>query len=544
MLPSPCLPATNNNKTKKTPQLQDTSPKPILPSHQFPLADAAEFEIDHSILLTPPTGDVLDPFDNPARNSTTGLTSDTDTVINRNHDAFHQNTAFTQRKRDTSVGDNVKTNRLQIQTDLPGHEQPRRQASLESDPGLRQSASSMSIPKRTPSIRAALHTTAGSLSPGSTLSSPQLAAMLNITPLPSPIEAGKDPWRSHGRTRSRGSSLLNAETTPPSPTLPPQAPADRAPPSASPPKPKQYDALRSQNKVSRPDSSSSTDSSSAERDRSVTDYLPDSQPNIRPRKVAVSSTLPPAQSPLSPSALHREEYLALQRGFLSPSSILKSPHISAREDSPPVTQTASEQEDVSDKIKEKYCTAQSVQTGQSVRYRLLRILGQGTFSKVFLAVRQVVDHGTDDVDYASSSSDLKGVRARSQRSVAIKVVAKGPAGGADSHRIETSLQRELDILKSIHHPSLVELKAFGTEKGRSLLVLNYCPGGDLFEVASSQADILGSSLVRRIFAELISAVRYLHQQYIVHRDIKLESKSATSSLAGLAGSLASLTCWL
>jgi serine/threonine protein kinase len=31
--------------------------------------------------------------------------------------------------------------------------------------------------------------------------------------------------------------------------------------------------------------------------------------------------------------------------------------------------------------------------------------------------------------------------------------------------------------------------------------------------------------VQRMFAELVGAVRYLHQNYIVHRDIKLESKN-------------------
>jgi protein-serine/threonine kinase len=111
-----------------------------------------------------------------------------------------------------------------------------------------------------------------------------------------------------------------------------------------------------------------------------------------------------------------------------------------------------------------------------------------------------------------------------QKLVAIKVIDHGPAGGADEERLEVSLKREVDILKSLNHPSLVQLKAFGSDEKRALLVLDYCPGGDLFEVVSHNTRPMGPGLIRRIFAELVAAVRYLHAHYVVHRDIKLESK--------------------
>jgi protein-serine/threonine kinase len=156
----------------------------------------------------------------------------------------------------------------------------------------------------------------------------------------------------------------------------------------------------------------------------------------------------------------------------------------------------------------------SVRSRQRRRYRKIRQLGQGAFSEVVLGVREEYTDPHTTTIYTGPP-----------RLVAIKVVEFGPAGGADEDRVKVSLKREVEILKSINHPSLVQLKAYGSDGKTALLALDYCPGGDLFEVASHGSSCLTPAVIRRIFAELVDAVRYLHRNLIVHRDIKLESKS-------------------
>jgi protein-serine/threonine kinase len=224
--------------------------------------------------------------------------------------------------------------------------------------------------------------------------------------------------------------------------------------------------------------------------------------------------------------LHREEYIAEQRGFVhqhdhtaNQSTAFPTPPSSNR------SVTESEGDDSRNDIFREFFVVPDARAGK-VSYRPIRLLGQGTFSKVVLATSESFPSKRALRETPEAALDAK-------KLVAIKIVEHGPAGGANAERMQLSLKREIELMQEISHPSLIHLESFDTSGDEALLVLNYCAGGDLFDLACQHRDVLSQQMVQRIFAELVGAVLYLHNKWIVHRDIKLESTAHAPILASL-----------
>lgn len=370
------------------------------------------------------------------------------------------------------------------------------------------------LPVRSSSIRSAFSSRhrADSLTPGSALSSPGTGPLVDMTPLPSPISG----WGSPGYGRrsideEMGCATPIAITAEEDGKILPE-PMDF---SRTSPK-KRKIPLVARDMTSEQAQIYNANAVAYAKNRSVSEYVPEAMQIPRSRNIVVSTSGGvPITTSLSPPEdhMHREQYLAIQRGLAI--SIPKPP-------TPPDSNQGADSTDLESPLPSPTISkgplpllyeAHMVHGGKLRRWRGLRQLGKGAFSRVMLATSE----GTD----TSTTLDESQVSPKSL--VAVKICEQGPARGADEKKIEISIKREMEIMKSIHHPSLVHLKAVRMCERQAFLILGYCAGGDLFELASLKLEILTPSLIRRMFAELVAAVRCLHSQYIVHRDIKLES---------------------
>ncbi|KAL8972447.1 MAG: hypothetical protein Q9183_000551 [Haloplaca sp. 2 TL-2023] len=130
-------------------------------------------------------------------------------------------------------------------------------------------------------------------------------------------------------------------------------------------------------------------------------------------------------------------------------------------------------------------------------YILGKTLGEGEFGKVKL-----------------------GWRRDGSVQVAVKLIRREALGGNPSRL--PKIYREISILRELSHPNIVRLHE-KMETDRYIgIVLEYASGGELFDYILLHR-YLKDNAARKLFAQLISGVGYLHKKGIVHRDLKLEN---------------------
>lgn len=128
-------------------------------------------------------------------------------------------------------------------------------------------------------------------------------------------------------------------------------------------------------------------------------------------------------------------------------------------------------------------------------YRLHKTLGEGASSKVKL-----------------------GVNTMTGQQVAVKIMMP------KDHSSRVDVDREINILKRLKHPHIVQLLdvLYDQPPGCTSLILEVVPNGELFDYVVAHGRVK-ESVARKFFYQAATGIDYLHSNNVIHRDLKPEN---------------------
>ncbi|KAJ5514483.1 hypothetical protein N7463_004035 [Penicillium fimorum] len=131
------------------------------------------------------------------------------------------------------------------------------------------------------------------------------------------------------------------------------------------------------------------------------------------------------------------------------------------------------------------------------RWILVEKMGDGAFSNVYRAKDTTTEYGE----------------------VAIKVVRKFEMNSNQ----RANILKEVQIMRNLDHPNIVKLIDFSESRQYYYIVLELCPGGELFHQIV-RLTYFSEDLSRHVIRQVAEAIEYLHETSgVVHRDIKPEN---------------------
>jgi tRNA A-37 threonylcarbamoyl transferase component Bud32 len=126
-------------------------------------------------------------------------------------------------------------------------------------------------------------------------------------------------------------------------------------------------------------------------------------------------------------------------------------------------------------------------------YRIVDLIGQGGFGKVYKAEHQYID-----------------------KQACIKIIRPDQ----QSEGLASLLVQEAQMLAKLDHTNIVRVIDLTVQDDQIYLIMDYIDGGDIAALLRDASGPLDVDEVERIIGQIASGLHYIHQKQIIHRDLK------------------------
>ncbi|KAI9727768.1 MAG: ATP binding [Cirrosporium novae-zelandiae] len=137
----------------------------------------------------------------------------------------------------------------------------------------------------------------------------------------------------------------------------------------------------------------------------------------------------------------------------------------------------------------------------NIKFMRGQLIGQGSFGSVFLALHSITGElmAVKQVDVPNKSMD--------------------PELDKKKTTMVTALKREIDLLRDLQHPNIVQYLGTSCDDEHLNIFLEYVPGGSIAGMLL-QYNTFQEPLIRNFVRQILDGLSYLHGRDIIHRDIK------------------------
>lgn len=169
-----------------------------------------------------------------------------------------------------------------------------------------------------------------------------------------------------------------------------------------------------------------------------------------------------------------------------------------------------------------YCQSCGAQLLLEGRYRILQLIGQGGFGRTFLAtclpstahLREI-----ESGDYNQKNSAICQSSPTSADHCVIKQILPQVQKSDPAKRIQQFQQEASQLAQLGQHPQIPKLLDHFENESGQYLVQEFIAGQNLEAVLANQG-VFSEAQIRKLLADLLPVLRFIHSQQIVHRDIK------------------------